>query len=50
MVDRQIFANDEAIGGQNRSSCTDPFQENFRPGEWDVLCCGGKQGIEHGKT
>ena len=25
-----------------------PLPQSFVPGEWDVLCCGGKEGSEHG--
>ena len=30
------------------SSYKTPLHEAFLPGQWDVLCCGGKEGSEHG--
>lgn len=36
------------IDKEKSGSCVDPFPENFQPGKWDVLCCGGKEGSEHG--
>ncbi|CAJ1963669.1 unnamed protein product [Cylindrotheca closterium] len=28
-------------------SMSEPFPETFKPGKWDVLCCGGKEAADH---
>ena len=36
------------IETEKSGSIIDPLSENFQPGKWDVLCCGGKEGSDHG--
>ena len=55
MVDRgsldyfnDIGAAHPRIQYEKSRSCVDPLPTSFQPGEWDVLCCGGKEGSEHG--
>lgn len=45
---KQLEIDTRILNLQDRTSSPIPLPETFQPGEWDVICCGGKEAAEHG--
>ena len=40
---------DPRIKAQARCNVREPLDDDFKPGNWDVICTGGKESSDHSK-